>query len=441
MTTSKQRLTIAGFLALLALVGGQLYFKTQDVFVAPVASATSAKAPSSGALGATAVATVAAAEGSGSKGTRAVSAGGSVLIRPITEDGTLGDAVEVPKLDLDERAWQEKLTKSQYNVLRQKGTERAFTGSLLKNKAKGLYTCAGCNLALFSSESKFKSGTGWPSFFEPVTPENVAVEEDRAHGMVRTEILCARCDGHLGHVFKDGPKPTGLRYCLNSEAMQFTEESNLQSLAEEITVAAASPASISSGKWLPHATKDVPLQSESSEAKAIFGGGCFWCTEAVFESLEGVTSVVSGYAGGDPKLANYKAVCTGRSGHAEVIQINYDPSKISYGSLMRVFFTTHDPTTLNYQKPDRGPQYRSSIFYQSDAEKALAAAYIEELNASGKFSDPIVTTLEPLETFFPAEDYHQDFVKLNPNHGYVRSWALPKLEKLDKMLKADKSEA
>ena len=149
----------------------------------------------------------------------------------------------------------------------------------------------------------------------------------------------------------------------------------------------------------------------------------------------------SGYAGGDPEQANYKAVCTGKSGHAESIEITFDPSKITYGELMRVFFTVHNPTTLNYQKPDSGPQYRSAIFYQSDAEKALAAEYIRQLDASGKFDDPIVTSLEPLETFFPAEGYHQDFVKHNPDHGYVKAWAVPKLKKLEKMQKADKSKA
>jgi len=163
----------------------------------------------------------------------------------------------------------------------------------------------------------------------------------------------------------------------------------------------------------------------------VFAGGCFWCTEAVFEQLDGVTSVVSGYAGGTKDTADYRAVSSGQTRHAEVIQVTYEPSRITYGQLLKVFFTiAHDPTQLNRQGPDSGTQYRSAIFYQSEDEKRVAQSYIDQLTAAKLFAKPIVTTLEPLDAFYPAEDDHQDYVKHNPANPYVVHHALPKVEKL-----------
>jgi peptide-methionine (S)-S-oxide reductase len=185
---------------------------------------------------------------------------------------------------------------------------------------------------------------------------------------------------------------------------------------------------------VPKPQKDSALADAPGEAKAVLAGGCFWCTESVFQTVKGVKSVTSGYAGGDAGTANYNQVLTGQTGHAEAIEIAYDPSQVSYGQLLRVFFATHNPTTLNQQGADRGTQYRSAIFYANEEEKAIAEAYIKQLNAAGTFGDPIVTTLEPLDAFHEAEEYHQDYVKNNPNQPYVRGVALPKLEKLKKMM-------
>lgn len=169
----------------------------------------------------------------------------------------------------------------------------------------------------------------------------------------------------------------------------------------------------------------------------VIAGGCFWCVEAVFEELEGVKEAVSGYSGGKKETANYKAVCSGLTKHAEAVQITYDPKKISYEKLLAVHFATHDPTQLNRQGNDFGPQYRSAIFYASEDEKKAAAAMIDRLNESGVFPKKIVTTLEPLEAFYVAEAYHQDFVCNNPNQGYVQAVAMPKVEKVRKHFKDD----
>ncbi len=178
----------------------------------------------------------------------------------------------------------------------------------------------------------------------------------------------------------------------------------------------------------------------NSRATAVFAGGCFWCVEAVFEELDGVIDAISGYAGGSKDTANYEAVCTGTTGHAEAVQIVYDPSKIDYRKLLEVHFATHDPTTLNRQGNDVGPQYRSTIFYANDEEKRAAESYIAELTSAHAFDRPIVTTFEPLREFFPAETYHQNYVCANPLQGYVRAVALPKVDKVRKLFGDDLKE-
>lgn len=175
----------------------------------------------------------------------------------------------------------------------------------------------------------------------------------------------------------------------------------------------------------------------SNRATAVFAGGCFWCVEAVFEELEGVIDAVSGYAGGSRETANYEAVCSGTTGHAEAVQIVYDPERIGFRKLLEVHFATHDPTTLNRQGNDAGPQYRSAVFYANEDEKRATKEYIDELTRARAFGKPIVTTLEPLREFFPAETYHQSYVCANPLQGYVRAVALPKVAKVRKLFADD----
>jgi peptide-methionine (S)-S-oxide reductase len=175
-------------------------------------------------------------------------------------------------------------------------------------------------------------------------------------------------------------------------------------------------------------------KSEQFE-KATFGGGCFWCTEAVFQQLKGVESVVSGYAGGRLENPTYQAVCTGATGHAEVVQITFDPAVIPYTDLLEVFWKTHDPTTLNRQGNDIGPQYRSVIFCHGEEQKKLAEHYKKKLDQSGAFDAPVVTEIRPFAQFYPAEKYHQDFFARNPRQPYCASVIRPKLEKFRKVFR------
>jgi len=181
---------------------------------------------------------------------------------------------------------------------------------------------------------------------------------------------------------------------------------------------------------------DKKKSSPPETAIATVGGGCFWCTEAVFLRVRGVKKVVSGYTGGTKKNPTYKDVCTGLTGHAEVIQIEYDPSVVTFEQILDVFFYTHDPTTKNRQGADVGTQYRSAVFYHNPAQKETTAKVIAELNKSGDFDDPIVTTIEEMKIFYPAEDYHQDYFSQNPSNPYCMAVVGPKVSKFRKRYKA-----
>ncbi len=267
-------------------------------------------------------------------------------------------------------------------ITQRAGTEPAHCGTLLDNQRDGMYACVVCGLPLFSSEHKFKSGSGWPSFFTAYDEQHVARIEDHSHGMIRTEIACARCDAHLGHVFADGPKPTGERHCLNSAALTFIEE----------------------GAPVPEASK--PMQTET----AYFAGGCFWGIEHYMQQGPGVIDAVSGYMQGDDTATDYHSVCSGETGHAESVMVVFDPSEVSFRTLVDAFLRMHDPTEVNRQGPDIGTQYRSGIWTTSDEQAATAQEAIEAVNASGKHPTPVATEVAPAKTFHPAETYHQDYV-------------------------------
>ena len=183
---------------------------------------------------------------------------------------------------------------------------------------------------------------------------------------------------------------------------------------------------------LPDPVIDLSASVDSGPQSVVLAGGCFWCTEAVFQRLDGVLSVTSGYAGGAKDTADYRTVCTGTTGHAEVIRVEYDSQRVTFGQLLKVFFSiAHDPTQLNRQGNDRGTQYRSAIFYADDEQRRVAKAYIEQLNQARVFAGRIVTTLEPLLAFYPAEAYHQNYAVNNPEQPYVAYAALPKVSKLE----------
>jgi peptide methionine sulfoxide reductase msrA/msrB len=297
------------------------------------------------------------------------------------------DIRPLSKARIDELA--RKLTPEEAQVILKKGTEPAFCGNLTDNKKEGAYVCRLCGLPLFSSSNKFDSGSGWPSFFRPFDTDHVDYERDVTHGMTRVEILCTRCGSHLGHVFDDGPKPTGLRFCVNSVSLEFIEQK-------------------------PGGTFDWPAASRPIKTEtAYFGGGCFWGVEDHFQQLPGVVDAVSGYQGGKTKNPTYEEVCAKGTGHAEVVRVVFDPTQIAYSDLLKWFFKFHDPTQLNRQGPDVGDQYRSAIFADSDAQLSAAKKFIEEQQKAERFKGrKIVTQVAPVSeagVFYPAEEYHQDY--------------------------------
>jgi len=269
-----------------------------------------------------------------------------------------------------------ELTAEEKRVIIDKGTEKPFSGEYNTFKSKGTYICKQCGAHLYRSEDKFDSECGWPSFDDEI--RGAVKREVDADGR-RTEIVCANCDGHLGHVFKgEGLTSKNTRHCVNSTSMLFVPETE----------------------------------------QAIFAGGCFWGVEHLMQQQNGVISVVSGYIGGEVKDPTYEQICTKTTGHAEAVEIIYDPLKIDYESLTKLFFEIHDPTQADGQGPDLGPQYRSEIFYTTEQQAGIATKVIAELKAKGY---DVKTKLTPATTFYKAEEVHQDYYDRKGTQPYCHA--------------------
>jgi len=265
------------------------------------------------------------------------------------------------------------LTSEEKHILRDKGTEAPFSGEYNDFFESGIFVCRACESPLYESNTKFNSGCGWPSFDDEVEGAIVR-HEDLSGGRVRTEICCAKCDGHLGHVFK-GEQITekNTRHCVNSLSIKFIAHDHLET--------------------------------------ATFGAGCFWHVEKIFREAKGVYLVNSGYMGGETLNPTYEEICTGDTNHAEVVRINFNPKIISYTDLLDIFWKNHDPTTLNQQGADIGTQYRSVIFYYSQEQRLSAEQSFKDVKSN--FSNPIVTQIIAKGNFYRAEEYHQNYLNKN----------------------------
>lgn len=297
---------------------------------------------------------------------------------------------------------KQKLTPMQYHVTQEAGTEPPFRNEYWNEHRDGVYVDVVSGKPLFTSKDKFDSGCGWPSFTKPIAPEEVVEKTDTTLGMVRTEVRSKAADSHLGHVFDDGPRDKGgLRYCINSASLRFVPVADLEK--EGL------------GQFLPlFGLAATTPKAAPAEEVATLAGGCFWGMEDLLRQQPGVIATEVGYTGGAVANATYEH----HEGHAEAVQIRFDPSKTTFEALLRFFFRMHDPTTLNRQGNDVGTSYRSAIFFHSEAQRQTAERVKAEVNASGKWPRPVVTEITPAGAWWKAEEYHQDYLIKNPG-GYT----------------------
>jgi len=315
---------------------------------------------------------------------------------------------------------KKKLTPMQFKVTQEDATEPPFRNEFWDNHEAGLYVDVTTGEPLFSSVDKFDSGTGWPSFTRPVDAARIVEHKDHKYGMVRIEVRSKAGNAHLGHVFDDGPRPTGMRYCINSASLTFIPVKDLEAKGYGAYLPLFGMAAPAVDKKAEYCAPDSDQMSCATTFEtAILAGGCFWGMEDIIRDIPGVVDTDVGYTGGKLKSPTYNDVKMGDTGHAESVRVVFDPKELSYADLLeKWFFKMHDPTTKDRQGNDIGTQYRSAIFYTTDEQKKVAEEVKAKVDKSGFWKKPIVTEIVKAGEFTLAEDYHQDYLERIPN-GYT----------------------